>query len=164
MAGPAKNVSLDREVGAYIADFRQSHGLGSQQRHSGLDKLARMHAKRMLARGKMDHDDYHKRLGMAENYYQLGGMRENVAHGKGFSKSDMARVMVDGWIRSKGHRANLLAKESHYGVGVAIGEDGSFYSVHLVASPLKEGPASNYRPGMPISYSNTYGMGVGMDW
>ena len=118
----------------------------------------------MLERGKMDHDNYHHRLGMAEKYYQLGGLRENVAHGKGFSREDMARVMVDGWIRSRGHRANLLARESHYGVGIAVGEDGSFYSVHLVASPVQKEVDSSFRPGMPISYSNKYGVAMGPEW
>jgi uncharacterized protein YkwD len=164
MVAPSSNMSMDNQVAARIENFRSSNGLSGQTRHSGLDKLARMHAQRMLARGKMDHANYNQRLGMAESYYKLGGLRENVAHGKGFSRSDMSRVMVEGWIGSKGHRANLLSKTSHYGVGIAIGEDGSFYSVQLTANPVKAPGKSAFRPGMPNSYSNNYGASMGPVW
>ncbi|MDA0766054.1 MAG: CAP domain-containing protein [Verrucomicrobia bacterium] len=164
MVGPAKYGDMGDEVGSYIADFRGSNGRSAQTRHEGLDKLARMHAQRMLQRGKMDHDNYHHRLGMAEDYYHMGNLRENVAYGRGFAKADMSRVMVDGWIGSKGHRANLLALNTYYGVGVAIGEDGSFYSVHLTATPMKDPMKSAFRPGMPISYSNKYGAAMGPEW
>lgn len=164
MVAYSPNMSLEDRVGAEITNFRRSKGLSTQIRHNGLDKLARMHAQRMLARRKMDHADYHKRLGMAEKYYELGGLRENVAHGSGFARSDMSRVMVEGWIRSPGHRRNLLAKETHYGVGIAVGEDGSFYSTHVTASPIKPASKSSYRTGMPISYSNKYGAAMGPEW
>lgn len=88
MVACSPNMSLEDQVGAEIANFRRANGLRVQTRHEGLDELARMHAQRMLARQKMDHDDYHKRLGMAEKYYDMGGLRENVAHGRGFSRGD----------------------------------------------------------------------------
>lgn len=165
IVGLQQHLSMGDQVGANIVNFRRSNGLSAQTRHSGLDKLAQMHAKRMLARGKMDHDNYHHRLGMAEAYYEMGGLRENVAYGKGFSRSDMSRVMVEGWIRSKGHRQNLLAKTSHYGVGIAIGEDGSFYSAHVTASRVDHRPKNSaFKPGMPLSYSNNYGAAGGPAW
>ena len=88
MVACSPNMSMEDQVGAEIANFRRANGLRVQTRHEGLDELARMHAQRMLARQKMDHDDYHKRLGMAEKYYDMGGLRENVAHGRGFSRGD----------------------------------------------------------------------------
>lgn len=155
---------VDEQAADHIRAYRRAEGRSEQKRHAGLDKLARMHAKRMLERGRMNHDNYHHRLGMAEQYYRLGGLRENVAYGKGFSRSDMGRVMVEGWINSRGHRSNLLARESHFGVGVALGEDGTFYSAHLVASPVPEKADSSFRPGMPMSYSNKYGAAMGPEW
>lgn len=164
LAGPSRTVSLDREVADRITSYRQSKGRKAQTRHAGLDKLARMHARRMLERGRMDHDNYHYRLGMAEKYYGLGGLRENVASGQGFSREDMGQAMVNGWIASRGHRSTLLARETHYGVGIAIGEDGSFYAAHLVASPAPEKSESSFRGGMPLSYSNKYGAAMGPEW
>lgn len=165
LTATSSNLSLEDQVGREIAHFRRSHGKAPQTRHVGLDKLARLHAQRMLASGKMSHANYHHRLGMAEKYYAMGGLRENVASGKGFAKSSLSRVMVEGWIKSPGHRHNLLAHTTHYGVGVAIGEDGSFYSVQLTATPVsKLTEDSGYRPGMPLSYSNNYGAGQGPVW
>lgn len=164
LAGPPAAAGIDGQVADHIRVYRSAEGRSGQTRHAGLDKLARMHAKRMLERGRMDHDNYHHRLGMAEKYYRMGGLRENVAYGKGFPRSEMGRVMVEGWINSRGHRENLLAHETHFGVGVAIGEDGSFYAAHLVASPVREESESSYRPGMPISYSNKYGAAMGPEW
>ena len=49
---------------------------------------------------------------------------ENIWSGHGFDYSDsklIARVIVDSWLTSPGHRANLLNPDyTHLGVGVSV--------------------------------------------
>jgi uncharacterized protein YkwD len=56
---------------------------------------------------------------------------ENLAWNEGVS--DTAKVAVDGWIRSDGHRKNLLSATNVCGVGVARSNTGQFYYTQLFA-------------------------------
>lgn len=46
---------------------------------------------------------------------------ENVAYGYQYT------AVVDGWMNSPGHRANILSRATHIGIGVAYSADGSPY-------------------------------------
>ena len=48
---------------------------------------------------------------------------ENVAYGYNVTS------VVDAWMNSPGHRANILGDFTHIGVGVAKGSDGQLYYV-----------------------------------
>jgi uncharacterized protein YkwD len=60
----------------------------------------------------------------------LGG-GENVAWSKG--ASDVAKVTVDGWINSPGHRKNMLGDFNYSGIGVHVTSDGRYYLTQLFA-------------------------------
>ena len=131
--------AIEDGIAEGINRYRGTRSKRSFQRHAGLDNLARLHAQEMLQAGKMSHDGFHLRTGMAETYYGVGALHENVFWGKGFPKSQLSRVMVDGWVNSPGHRRNLLAPTSSCGVGVALGEDGLFYATQLSGSKVNNG-------------------------
>jgi hypothetical protein len=46
---------------------------------------------------------------------------ENVAYGYHYM------AVVDGWMTSPGHRANILSRATHIGIGIAYAADGSAY-------------------------------------
>eukprot|EP01106_Pelomyxa_sp_JSP_P016556 TRINITY_DN623_c0_g1_i12.p1 TRINITY_DN623_c0_g1~~TRINITY_DN623_c0_g1_i12.p1 ORF type:complete len:229 (-),score=35.79 TRINITY_DN623_c0_g1_i12:144-830(-) len=56
---------------------------------------------------------------------------ENLAMNKGFSR--IAKVAVEGWVESPGHRKNLLGTFSLCGIGVHRGSDGTWYLTQLFA-------------------------------
>ena len=153
---------VEAQVLAGINRYRASQSRGVLKRHAGLDRLARHHAQQMLREGKMSHKNYHHRLGMAEHYLKVADLRENVFHSWGVGESQQASRTVQGWIESPGHRRNLLANTMYCGVGVAKGPDGQFYATQLSGKPMNV--HSFYREGMPKSYSNIYGVGMGPDW
>lgn len=153
---------VEAQVMAGINRYRASQSRGVLKRHAGLDALARHHAQQMLREGKMSHKNYHHRLGMAEHYLKVEDLRENVFYARGVGESQLAARTVQGWIESPGHRRNLLANTMYCGVGVAKGEDGQYYATQLSGKPGSVG--SFYKEGMPKSFSNTYGMGMGVDW
>jgi len=60
-----------------------------------------------------------------------GGVFENVAYCNGYS--DIAKIIVDGWINSPGHRKNLLSNSNVCGIAVFRAENGSWYFTQLLA-------------------------------
>ena len=153
---------VEGQVMAGINRYRAAQSKGVLKRHPGLDSLARHHAQRMLQEGKMSHKNYHHRLGMAEHYLKVVDLRENVFYSHGIGESQLAARTVQGWIESPGHRRNLLANTMYCGVGVAKGADGRYYAAQLSGKPASV--ESFYREGLPKSYSNVYGVGMGPDW
>jgi hypothetical protein len=87
---------------------------------------------------------------------------ENIAfefHSAGFSIEGLAGQFVQGWLRSPGHRANLLdADATETGVAVArSAKTGRYYAVQMLARPKSQsirfeianrsGAAAHYRIG-----------------
>lgn len=107
----------EAEVAALVDAERAEAGCGSLERDSRLDAAARLHAADMAANDYFDHTSQDGRgptERAAEQGYE-GGVGENIA--KGYP--DAAAVM-EGWMNSEGHRANILNCDySVLGVGVA---------------------------------------------
>ncbi len=62
--------------------------------------------------------------------FSVRGAAENVAMSQGMR--DVAKVAVDGWIQSPGHRKNLLAPSMEYcGIGVYKNSQGAWYLTQL---------------------------------
>jgi len=45
----------------------------------------------------------------------------------------VARVAVEGWIQSPGHRKNLLSNQTLCGIGVYVNAAGAYYLTQLFA-------------------------------
>lgn len=58
-------------------------------------------------------------------------MLRNLAYNGGVA--DTARVAVEGWIKSPGHRKNLLGAFDLCGIGVAQSSGGEFFFTQLFA-------------------------------
>jgi len=108
---------------------RRERGLGSLDHDHTLDRAARLHAKRMLEQGFFDHvdpagngpADRVKRF--AKRRYVIVG--ENIAAGY-----ESARATCRDWMRSPGHRENILRSSfTRIGTGYASGggEYGRYY-------------------------------------
>jgi len=58
---------------------------------------------------------------------------ENIFKEFGFPKNTLAKTVMEGWMNSPEHRANILQKEfTHIGVGVVVLED-TFYFTQVFA-------------------------------
>jgi hypothetical protein len=119
--GPAAGQDLERfdaEVVVRVNQFRGSYGLAPLGRNGALDLAAQAHAEDMARRNVMSHygsdgSNPAARIRAAGYVWQTWG--ENVAYGY----TTPAAVM-DGWINSPGHRANLLGRNfREIGIGVA---------------------------------------------
>lgn len=106
------------QVLALCNEARAGEGLAPLEADPGLDRVAQARSDDMASRGYFDHVDpdghdpfWH--LDQAGLAYMAAG--ENIAMGQ-----ETPREVVDGWLRSPGHRANILNPQfRRLGVGRA---------------------------------------------
>ncbi|GAA2123206.1 CAP domain-containing protein [Glycomyces algeriensis] len=125
-AGSGEFADTEAAVADLVDAERAEAGCGSLERDSRLDNAARLHAEDMAANDYFDHTSQDGRgptERAAEQGYE-GGVGENIAAGY----PDAAAVM-EGWMNSEGHRANILNCDySVLGIGIAD-RDGTLYWV-----------------------------------
>ena len=102
---------------------RDNHDLAKLQKHTCVQKFARRQAVKMANQEKLFHQD----LGVVLNRCDLSGVGENVAYGY-----PTGRAAVKAWLKSPGHRANLL-EPSYRMLGMAVrrSKDGTPYAVQV---------------------------------
>lgn len=126
--------ALEQQIHTLIDRHRQAQGLGRLTADPVLDALAREHSERM-ARGDVPvgHDGFDNRFNRARGSLAIFRIAENVGMNSGYPAAAVPAQMVDGWIASPGHRANL---EGHFrisGVGIARSSSGSFFGTQIFA-------------------------------
>ena len=123
--------SLEAEVHRRINAHRESHGLPQLRWEDALGRLAREHSTAMAAgRVPFGHDGFDARAAAAAAALPAGALAENVAYDGGREEGVAGRI-VDGWVRSAGHRGNIEGLFGATGVGVAVAADGRFYFTQI---------------------------------
>ena len=106
--------------------MRRGHGLANLTRSAALSSAAQRHANEMAARRTMTHtgadgSNAGQRITREGFYWRIWG--ENVAAGQ-----TSAEQVVQNWMASPGHRANILNWRFQYiGIGVARASNGVYY-------------------------------------
>ncbi|MFE2723094.1 CAP domain-containing protein [Kitasatospora sp. NPDC059327] len=112
---------------------RAQHGCGPLTADSRLATAAQGHSEDMAARDYFDHaspEGYHADHRIEATGYRWNSWGENIARGQ----KDAAAVM-DAWMNSPGHRANILnCSFKEIGVGVKTGSGGPWWT-QVFASP-----------------------------
>ena len=109
-------------------EARRKYHLAPLDKDAALVATARAHSNDMLARNFFNHvnpDGKAPQDRIAPAYsHTLARTGENIWSGHGYDYADsklMARVIMDNWMTSPGHRANLLNPDyTHLGVGVSV--------------------------------------------
>ena len=151
------NTIVEQYIYEFTNDERQERGLSKLVKVTVIDTIARNHSQDMSERDYFSHDtpdgldptDRAKRLGYncQKNYgsYYTYGLAENIFQSYTYSsymtegvkssytwmtdEEAVAKEIVDGWMDSPGHRANILEKKyDKIGVGVVINSDEEVYS------------------------------------
>ena len=125
-------VSLDvseRATFCLINRERTTRGIRALRRNARLDLASARHARSMAARDFFEHGNFVGRIRSA-NY--LRGARswrvgENIAWGSGALGTPVE--IVDAWMHSAGHRANILNRSfREIGIGIARGTPNRSYN------------------------------------
>ncbi|AVT37361.1 CAP domain-containing protein [Plantactinospora sp. BB1] len=121
----AAGSSQEAQVLAIVNQERTSNGCGTVVINNDLAEAARLHSQDQGEHTNMSHtgsdgSDFVERARRAGYDRPIG---ENVAMGY-----QNAAAVMDGWMNSSGHRANILNCDAKaMGVGVATGADGRLY-------------------------------------
>ena len=127
-------VALSRaesRLAVMINQFRAAHGVGPLRVDARLQRAARAHSVDMLRRDYFAHGAFAERLrGFGVRANPLG---ENLAFGTG--RYARSRSILDAWMRSPEHRANLLRPGFHrIGLAMPVGSfDGYRYTRMVTA-------------------------------
>jgi uncharacterized protein YkwD len=130
--GPTESRILD-----LINSERRRQGLSALVYNPQLDRMAKIQARNMARFQKMAHVipnadlptlvDRSRYVG-----YSYGRLAENVALGY-----PSAETVVEGWMNSKGHRANILNREVlETGIGIARSTAGGLYYCQVFGRQL----------------------------
>ncbi|MBQ9961499.1 MAG: hypothetical protein IJP00_06280 [Firmicutes bacterium] len=128
------NVVQDQSKTAQVLSLvnkeRAAKGLSSLKGDSQLNKVAQLKAEDMAKKGYFSHNSptYGSAFDMLKSHgikYRTAG--ENIAKGQ-----KTAQTVMNGWMNSTGHRANILnSSYSKLGVGYAVSANGTPYWVQI---------------------------------
>ena len=108
--------AYEREVIALVNEHRRSNGLSELSYDWELSRVARIKSQDMKDSGYFAHNSptYGSPFSMMKNFgIKYRSAAENIARGYATPKA-----VVDGWMNSSGHRANILNPSfTHIGVG-----------------------------------------------
>jgi len=118
-------LAIEREVVDLVNQIRASYGLGQLTLNEELSRVARVKAEDMANNRYFSHNSptYGSPFDMMRQFgisYRTAG--ENIAMGY-----STAKAVVDGWMNSEGHRANIL-NASFTQIGVGYTANGNYWS------------------------------------
>lgn len=125
---PQKSGSVsdyEREVVRLVNEIRREHGLKTLTLNAALSDVARVKSDDMRSKNYFSHQSptYGSPFDMMKKF----GIKYNTA-GENIAKGYVSpRAVVDGWMNSEGHRANIL-RSSFTEIGVGYVADGHYWT------------------------------------
>lgn len=119
---------MAEEILVYINQFRVQHGLPKLKMDPVLVKVAMSHSRDMATHAlPFGHDKFNQRMNYAHQHIadSLSGA-ENVAY-----NYKTAKIVVDGWVHSPGHRRNIMGHYNLTGVAIARDDKGRPYFTQM---------------------------------
>lgn len=130
---PVDQVSAyEQQVFDLVNQIREENGLSPFEYNETLAQVARAHSQDMIDRNFFDHinpdgDDPSDRVSAAG--IRWSRVAENIAAGQRTPEQ-----VVDSWMNSPGHRANILGQCQELGVGLALGGSYGYYWTQCFAT------------------------------
>ncbi|WP_009631928.1 CAP domain-containing protein [Synechocystis sp. PCC 7509] len=130
-ASPTKPPSaMEKSIHQQINQYRQSRKLPPLTLDARISAQAKIHSQNM-ASGKVpfSHDGFDARVSVIRRQISYRAAAENVAFNQGYPNP--AEQAVDGWIKSDGHRVNIVGQYNLTGIGVVKNAKNEYYFTQL---------------------------------
>ena len=125
--------SLEERCHKEINRVRQKYGLSSLKWWPKLAECARKHSQQMAAgKCQFGHDGFENRFKQMQKICSIYFFGENVAYS--YHYADPVKIAVTEWMKSEGHKKNILENFQESGIGVAISPEGKCYITQLFAT------------------------------
>jgi uncharacterized protein YkwD len=130
-AGPAAPVSqadtMEMKILQYVNEDRSAHALSPLKLNDFESSLAGKHSHDMASgKVKFGHDGFNTRAKAIQKDVGAMEIGENVASGH-----MTAREVVDGWLKSPGHKKNIEGDFVLTGIGYAQDKNGDIYFTQI---------------------------------
>ena len=120
----------EEETHKLVNQYRASLGLNPLTLKATLSEVARQHSKDM-ATGivPIGHQKFGERIQQIRTTFSVMSSAENVAWN--FSSAEPCYTAFRGWINSPGHQKNMVGNFNLTGIGVELGNNGSYYFTQI---------------------------------
>ncbi|MGB3404605.1 MAG: CAP domain-containing protein [Microcoleaceae cyanobacterium] len=121
---------LKQSVFQKVNEYRVSQNLSPLKLDSIVTQPSQQHSQNM-ATGNVpfSHNGAEQRFDTISNKISYQKIAENVGYNSGYNNP--AEKVVEGWIKSDGHRKNMLGDYNLTGIGVAKNDKGEYYFTQI---------------------------------
>lgn len=121
-------MQMQQDIVSYLNQYRVKHGLRPLIINQAITTEATLHSQEMAKHQiPFGHDGFSKRIAhLYQVIKQANGGAENVAY-----NYKTAKIVAEGWLKSPGHRKNIMGNYHLTGVGIAYDEKGKIYYTQL---------------------------------
>ena len=123
------SITITDEILQLVNTHRQSVGLPDLIRSDIANAIADKHTEYMISKNKISHDNFAARFEELKKEVNARSAGENVAYGYA-----TAKTVMDGWLNSSGHRANIEGNFTHIGISAIKDSEGRYYYTQLFYS------------------------------
>ncbi len=121
---PTKQIEI--EILELINDHRLSLGLNPLSDLQIVKSVAYSHTDYMVDQNEVSHDNFYTRSNYLKANAGAKKVSENVAYGYSSAES-----VVNAWIKSDGHRANIEGDFSNFNISAEKNKDGRWYYTNI---------------------------------
>ena len=119
-------LSIADEILQLVNIHRASIGKEALAMNTLATELAEEHTHYMIAQKDISHDSFDERSNRLFTEENASGTGENVAYGQ-----QSAQAVMEAWINSSGHRANIEGNFTHIGIAVIKNSSGVYYFTQI---------------------------------
>lgn len=119
---------IEKTVVQLVNEYREKQGLKPLKVIDAITEVSEQHSQNMgIKKVAFGHDGFNKRYeALKKSMPRVGGAAENVAFG-----NTSIQQIVEGWIKSPGHRKNMEGPFNTTGVGVYRNKKGLVYYTQI---------------------------------
>ena len=121
-----EELTISEEILVLVNQHRQSIGKSILTRDTTADYFATEHSNYMIAQNKISHDNFSNRFQDLQDEVNAISAGENVASGY-----PTAEAVMEAWLNSPGHRANIEGDFTHLGIASIKNAQGIYYYTQL---------------------------------
>jgi uncharacterized protein YkwD len=124
----AKNTPMEKEILYHINHYRMTHQLSALTMNDRISQEAARHSQEMAHhRVPFGHQKFNDRMSrLYKTIHHARGGAENVAY-----NYKNAKVVVQQWLNSPGHRHNIRGNYNLTGIGIAHDDQGRIYYTQI---------------------------------
>ncbi|WP_310557930.1 CAP domain-containing protein [Flavobacterium sp.] len=120
--------ALELETMTLINNYRVSKGLIALKKSDYISYQAEAHNNYMIANNVIKHDNFSIRSASIVSVLGATFVAENLAF-----NVDSAQKVLDDWLASDDHKANIEGNFTHFGLSIRVNSDGKKYYTNIFA-------------------------------